>query len=90
MKPRAMDSVMGRSAVVVDLAGLNPCCVSAKVKPSWRYGSSSRSRTFTAGERREMGLYEEARVLGFPGLGMAITMALRQMAGMSAWAMERL
>ena len=56
LKPRAMDSVMGRRAVVVEWACLNPCCDSAKVKPAWRYGSTSRSSTFTVGERREIGL----------------------------------
>ena len=56
MKPRAMDSVMGRSAEVVDLACLNPCCDSAKVKPACRYESTRRSRTLTMGERREIGL----------------------------------
>ena len=56
MKPHAMDSVMGRRAVVVDLAALKPCCVSTKLKPNWRYGRMSRSRTLIAGERRDIGL----------------------------------
>ena len=49
-----------------------------------------RSRTLIAGERRDIGLYEDPCVLGLPGLGMAMMMALRQMAGMFAWAIERL
>ena len=86
----AMDSVIGRSAVVLDLAARKPCCVSTKLKPNWRYGRMSRSRTLIAGERRDIGLYEDPCVLGLPGLGMAMMMALRQMAGMFAWAIERL
>ena len=56
LNPRTMDSVMGSRAVVVDLDSLNPCCVSATVRSARKNGSSSRSRTFAAGERREIGL----------------------------------
>ena len=56
MKPRATDSVIGRRAVVVDLAALKPCWVSEKGKDDWRKGRTRRSSTFTVGERREMGL----------------------------------
>ena len=59
LNPRAMDSVIGKSAVVVDLTSLKPCCVSAKDRSVRKNGSSNRSRTFIAGERREMGRKEE-------------------------------
>ena len=55
LNPRAIASVMGRRAVVVDLAGLKPCCESAKVKLEERYGRMSRSSTFIMGDRRDIG-----------------------------------
>ena len=45
----------------------------------------SHSRTLTAGGRREIGQLDEVSVLDFLSFLMAITIALRQMAGIRLW-----
>ena len=90
MNPRAMTSDNGSSAVVVDRRGLKPCCESAKVRCSLKYGKISLSRTFASGDSKEMGLYDDPSVTGLPGLGMAIMLAVFQAAGMEAVERERL
>ena len=55
-----------------------------------RCGRMSRSSTLTAGQRRDMGRYEELLEGGLPGLGRVIMVADFQMEGMSALRIERL
>ena len=56
LKPVAIVWVSGRRAVVVDLFLLKPCWDSDRGRWKVRRGRRSRSRTFTAGQSREMGL----------------------------------
>ena len=54
LKPVTTWCVRGRRAVVVERVGRKPCCVGERGR-ELSSGSSKRSRTLTAGQRREMG-----------------------------------
>ena len=84
MNPEAIWWASGRRAVVVERAALKPCWVSERGRWWVSWGRRSRSRTLTAGQRREMGRYEEDRLRGLSGLGMGIMWACFHMAGMEA------
>ena len=55
-----------------------------------RWGRSKRSRTLTAGHRRDIGLYDVLMCMGLPGLGRVMMVAVFQIEGMSDFARERL
>jgi hypothetical protein len=59
LKPVAIRCAIGSSEVTVECHGLKPCCEETVTRESEMYGSNRRSRILTAGQRREMGRYEE-------------------------------
>jgi hypothetical protein len=89
LNPTAILVTIDRSAVMVLRFGRYPCWVGELGRVVEKYGRCKRSRTFTAGERSEIGLYPVLRFAGLPGLGTGTTLAFFQMEGMLALEMER-
>ena len=85
LKPLATACVRGRSAVVVEWCARKPCCVGDIGRAIVSSGSMRRSRTLTAGQRRDIGLYPDPELAGFPGFGIGTITARFQIDGMLAW-----
>ena len=72
LNPIAMSVVNCNRAEVVECSCLKPCWSGA----GWRYllivGRIRDSRTFAAGQRSEIGLYEDPWEVSLPGLGIGM------------------
>ena len=83
LKPRATLCVRGRRAEVVQWLERKPCCVGEKGRVL-SSGRRRRSKTLTAGQRREMGWYPDPEPTGLPGFRIGTTTKFFQIEGISA------